>query len=1736
MERKRIGAIVALAVAATVSPLVYQYVIQPRTEASEVTITIMDVQYNDDMSLNTTTAFNMYLKLQNKLENDVILSPLQLDVYYHDTESAERYRLIGEFQTFMDYVIPANSFVASELTEEALSDRVDNHDEKGYNPGKQIMGLLKLYDTPGFRDGTNEALIRLINTGQVFLKLKGNAQFGPISMPFESKSSISLDLTVWDPELVIHDIFLLRESIPGVGVVTHNDTFVIHSKMRNPSGIPLTFTDFTLGLYNGTETAQDPITDDDQVGWGIKLRDISTSVDPQQTDRMLANVFLGNKIVYEFSADKWQWKDVFFAFNLTNPDPAEVDNIAYKEWFISTLLDKPSIEDITLKGSAVIYLGNQDGEKGFEVDMTYQNEEEDIDNHLTLTNVNFHQKNLPFYHERTNTPSFVGEDPITMFGNFSVGELQCTKMTVDTNPDDPTMTLDIDAITTLRNPYRFEYEVQDFQASYNPVGSKPFAWSKTNTSATILAARRADNETYNSSTDPDIYEYDLDLVESVTDIPINLTTEYQTNDSAAGIYKVFEDLGADTRLLNLTNPFYLPPDSPEYYNNPLTTIQFLVDEGVNPLLLLNETDLFVKVQNYQPLIAQYFDDPANGRAHDTIYQQIAGSNSDLPHLQDPLYDLVQESEYAWDAARMYNVFPSGTHTDWSDFYDDGTSEGYLRRENEYDIGALPSGFHDDYFLDDEDLVASGGNSGLVRGIILDAPAGTTNNRVGEFNSTAANGSPHSDLGWRIYQYGSFASNRWGPSYDYFNDGKKGYFMGTSLDVGNYVMFSQNFTIDPAKFVNGVSDVEEVTISMSYKYLDNTDEYDGGYDAWLMFDFMDPGTGRYNYPGGTFGPNSAYATRTGWTLPAAEDQEWQHYSVDITTEFKNRLQLMINNPGNSRYQKGEVSFAAHGDGSTPLRVHFDDIVFNIKFKDYTNTMGLRLTDLFNYLEEHETTPGQGNMFALFETLSENSEIDAMDFWEFLGNDADPLRPEGQVDVFEYFQNQNVSLSTITSIMDEQYQALGVGEPPNFLEMMTQNKYRAIRPGETWDVSTDNGPRVLKDEHWTIEDPLVASRIIIDSLYKSIFRDANGQLTPGGFDEEELWIMLEQLGVTMPWIIMYLLTQGWTKDDIFDVLNALGFGQETKENFDSGRATGDLTTEMDIHIDIYGGVISHDTHEVMVFSMDPVLDDGTQEVFSALCAAGTGDKVRTLVYNEGNPTGAEVSFQDSFDVWFIPVSYEVTVTVTDFIIEIYINPDASSLVQYPHNIEYQDYLILGAGTSSGLNDPGSQELFSNTRANVMFEGEPFITMGGDPVSFFQFLDTYYFGTVHGGVDYSSLTLMTYFDISAIDFIDILTGYNPETGVHDGNGNGRADDWIAPSHYATPAQRNAWDGWGTSFRHNTLFWNGNTENNTETGQTNGKIIWSNSPDFVDLSEPEHRIGDIIEGGPPPEDGDMINETAPPIVDLIDMLAWISKASGTPKPSDLFAWLLGELPTSDYRIVLPEGSGGGLYNTDNYNEGMNNQKAWKMLRDGTFNATGFFNWLENEKSINSFRFMYLLNETTPQVINPGDLLFYAMSPNMVSFWDGALAFYYHDALDSQSTANAENILWTFFDSDSFDEEGFFTLLNESHFDIFEMFMELEVNPASWINTLNNKLGIEPIDLIARMLKYNPGTEYLVLTSGASVTFNVLANLTVSYANITLKHLTDQRIADNLELTEADHFSNFIDSDRLTGDNFVIF
>jgi hypothetical protein len=1736
MERKRISVIVALAVVSTVSPLTYQYLIQPRVEAAGVRIELTGIQYNDVESSSEATAFTLYLKLLNDVDNDVILSPLQLDVYFHDYEEG-RFRLIGEFFTEEDYKIPKRvqmgepGYVGSRIdVETGQIERFDPYDksvgsQQPYNLDRNIQGVLKVYKTSGFTQGSNKALMQLLNKQSVTLYLKGSANFGPISIPFTARD-VLLETVIWDPEIIIHDVFLLYEGSPVP--TTHPDTFVLHTKMRNPSGLPLTLVDFNLGLYNRTDDPENPVTEADKVGWPIDSVRIVESRDPDESNRWLTDIYLEGSPDYQFGTERWLWQDVFFAFNLTNPsNPGDNSN---KEWFVKALLQQNIIQDITLKGYSHIYLGPKGdiSDKGFKINLT-----EDTGN-LTLTNVKFYQKYINKYGDKAK---FTGQQPITMYGNFTVGQLSVNKLTIDTNPANPEMTLDIDANMKLRNPYRFEYQVADFQTQYDSasLGYTPFAYSKTNTTTTITRASRYQypNGTFTNT-----------IIETEADIPINLTTTYQTNDTTAGIYKIFDDLGADTRLLNLTNPFWLPPGTPEYDKNPLTTMEFLVDSGVNSLTLLNETDYLVKVQDYQPLRAMYFGNTP--RPEDQVAVQ-ATSNTDLPYLDSPLTG-ADSSNYLWDNGRYHNTYPENVLTTWNQLYDGGAIEALLKGPNMYQwvergAGSPTTRFDTNYFRNDEDLL-NPGSSDYLLGAIFDGSGGS---RTGDFDNR--NDSPHSDLIWRFYQTGT-NNDVFGPNYDHFNYGDKGYFVSMSVDSAERAMAVQNFTIDPLKFKNGRSDIEQVTISLSYRYIDKGFTLPAGY---LLFDWMNPNTGQFTHQNPILFPplgGTAYNSRRGYSLPIPADRTWTQYSVDITDDFKDRLDDMINFPGNPNYTQGEIGFAASGLGQR-CRIQFDDVVLNIKYKDYNQVTGIDLQNLFSYLEEND--PVQGNMFNLFNQLSDNAFIDSLDFWEFIANDGGPTQPtQGGADLFRMMQYENVSLSTITEILDDQYQALGVGEPANFLEMLTKSKYRVKEPGENWNPAdpfdSPYGPRKYNDPDWTIEDPYHASRIIADALKKGIFVDDGGAETDPSFTGEELWFMLENLGVTMPWVIMYLLTHGWSSSDVWDALEALGFAHETQTPipFDASRDHGQLYTQVHLRVRAVLGLVTMDEDMEFTFNMDPVLSSGIQELFSNLCAANVpaqGGTERILIYNSGDFGGGEEEYyQGHGSLLGIGFSVDIWVTPNAFSMKIWMEPDPNKLISIPDDTSdllSTAYLMLGSGAQRGLNNPGTRALANAMRINYKFRDSTFITTSGDPISLFQFLDDYYFGGLDT-VDYSSFQLLHKFDVDGADFIDLITGYNRIKGEHDWNGNGLADDWIAPDTYGggNPGNRGNLNGWETNFRDSRLFWESGYNSEVLTGQMNGKIIWSDSPDFTTAwdnglggsAHRSHSNGDI-DRGTIPVNGDRINESAPEIVDLLDMLSWISDSSGSPKPDDLFRWLLGELGSTQYDIIDPRW--GFRLDPSFKQDGINNQKSWQMLRDASFNATGFFHWLENEKNINSFRFMYLLNQSTT-TINPTDLLFFATSPNLVRYVSDAIAFYYHDALDSDNTVEANDILWTFFTSASFNVKGFWQTLNASGINIFKLMLDLRVDPASWLNILNDR-GHEPMEIIMRMLKLNPGLRYLDLTSGAYSEFNVEANLTLSYSGIVLDRFYRLPIAYNKKLYADIHFDNFIDTSRLTGENFKI-
>ena len=126
-------------------------------------------------------------------------------------------------------------------------------------------------------------------------------------------------------------------------------------------------------------------------------------------------------------------------------------------------------------------------------------------------------------------------------------------------------------------------------------------------------------------------------------------------------------------------------------------------------------------------------------------------------------------------------------------------------------------------------------------------------------------------------------------------------------------------------------------------------------------------------------------------------------------------------------------------------------------------------------------------------------------------------------------------------------------------------------------------------------------------------------------------------------------------------------------------------------------------------------------------------------------------------------------------------------------------------------------------------------------------------------------------------------------------------------------------------------------------------------------------------------------------------------------------------------------------------------------------------------------------------------------------------------------------FRSELFDEEEFFTLLNETGFHIFETFINLKVDPASWLQILNQDYNLEPIEVIKRMKKVEPGADYIELDEiNGKTTLNISANMTISYAGIELKDLSGN-IAPNKILTAKEHFDDFIIEEYLRGDRFII-
>jgi hypothetical protein len=383
-----------------------------------------------------------------------------------------------------------------------------------------------------------------------------------------------------------------------------------------------------------------------------------------------------------------------------------------------------------------------------------------------------------------------------------------------------------------------------------------------------------------------------------------------------------------------------------------------------------------------------------------------------------------------------------------------------------------------------------------------------------------------------------------------------------------------------------------------------------------------------------------------------------------------------------------------------------------------------------------------------------------------------------------------------------------------------------------------------------------------------------------------------------------------------------------------------------------------------------------------------------------------------------------------------------------------------------------------------------------------------------DFSSYVLFNKYNVLASDFFELAMGYDWRNNSFDKNGNGKADDWVPPSP-TTPV--GTWQyamnwynelgntkpmlfGWGNDYVNSRLYWHPTNNNHPD----NGKVIWSDSRQLVAKTDTKIEIGeDFLEG-------------APPIINLIDFLLWSSKALGSPSSEDIFNWLEGKLPNGAYVIQNPQSPDTVMAPNPKatYRCGMGLQKVWETLEKGSFNFTGFVNWLENTRKVNVwglFEEMNNYHESYSDSPDPYGFLHYMMNPNYVYAPNGnSRGWMYHGSIGGttgtieQQTERARDYIWLLINGSYWDELGFlgknywknvetsplntlpgiiFMKLREMElgqindgktgknltFNVFQMMQNLGIKPEEWLLAIEAQ-GVLPFELLAVVdsLNYN--------------------------------------------------------------------
>ncbi|MBD3354097.1 MAG: hypothetical protein GF364_21625 [Candidatus Lokiarchaeota archaeon] len=1848
---KRVTALIVMTLISTVTPAVYQVGIEPRVAGANCDIAITSLSLDQDYTEEGLAIFKAYLRVDNRAPVDVILSQLTLDVYHHS--STGRYEMIGSMNTSQEYQIEANSFIQS--TKQGDTVITIYPAENNQVP---VMAKLAFYQDATGGSATTEAMADLISRGYLSLMLKGKAQVGPFAFDYERYQTLTLSF--WDPNFVVTDVFpyIPEASInwepeyttpseyPDSGI----GKYIIHAKMHNPSGIPFVLENYNFSLIDQYDNVRAVGIDIETVFDNAYDPDVTQIGSSGQVREPIVSLFKDDIYETTFTTDTDEWQDIFFGVDFTDYDqdhyspghylePTQQNSLTRNNihWFFSKLLSEPILSGMTLRGTLQMLIGWYDGSrpKGISVSVGSNDLSEE---QFNIYNTKFYQQHYQDYD---------GEDPISIEDMIVPDKVHVDSVEITSTAD--LIRFNMSSKLNFTNPYRTKLSFTDFTTNYYRIDKanevnydEHYSFGSTGEPDTrtleISPATRIDNPN------------DPTFSTGMTILDHNFTMEYNTEtyDGNSAISKVLTDMNIDDSIVNWTNPFWLmSPNDGAVDVDPLVIMEYLIQNGLDPLMHLNSTDVTRAIRSggdaYYPLDCMYFGS-RDGRSYweqkaTGLPQFSHGESGDLHPIQrDPSFPRPGHA-YAYRIMTPYAV-----SNDWNNFTRWGDERirqwEFACRDPAYNGGEWEYDTNRAGYMKDINGLISHGFTGYS----------------GEYAYPGDDNVIPNDLIWRVYNApGDYpADYLFGYWYDW--EGLlRNYYMvfdpnaicGDGSSGGTGAAWLQDFklmdTNDEDAPQNLVADdIVKATMSLSYRY-----PYGGSagrfglgrhqytsaptyrYDYTVVDDTVDddPSNEMYLDGSGVFGFPLSGGTR-----------EWQTEMIDITDTIQDAI-YDYNHGGSDEDLMFEIAFGTSADQDSII--YFDDVQIYIEYRDPEPNL-FEISDLFKYTEQLD--PVEGNMWQILSDIG----FDATNFAAFLGND--PVEVDGesmgigseQPDLISYLQGADTDISEMTNIMQNDYETIDSAEPTSFLEMLNTTKYIINEDSSSRTYIDGLGYRDDLGNIWAVKDPYRASRHISETLARYIHLRSSGSLSPSGMVGEELWLMLDNLDLFFPWVLMYLMSHGWSKDDVFDSLEALGFASEVKENYNTyDDSNGRLTTRISltVGINLIGSeaFTSSPTERNFEFPMGKTMFDGYQQLFRYLFDNGeqqtygsptdpyTVENARTLISTSSALPGIPVPDMDIdlhitklfgidlpfkvLGVTIIPdfwISTTVSMTPTEFSLAVWmedLNTHGYPCVA-PDWVNRSTNPYIGGAISGpyifgeGLNDVGAQVLGSLVRQRYLFNGEPFVSTGGDPIGLFQFLDNFFYtgvdtdGQPGNDFDYSSYSLLDYFNVKSTDFIDLITGYNWREDTFDGHpndylgGNGLVDDWEVPINYdvANTYKGNSkpsLDGWGYDFWDGRIFWRPAQDDYFY----NGHIIWSDSPSLLDLSGSSsrtnaHRRGEVyyqIMGDG--SNADRPWEGAPPCVNLIDMLLWLVRTTGVCDSDDIFKWIIGELPTSYYMAIDPESG----YENPQYwqsggppNPGIGNQRTWGMLYNSTFNITGMFNFLDKTKKSDPFKLMWELHDRdSAGSPDPKNLMYWSLNPNLVITPEGHTQFMYHDALGG-TRGESKQFLWQLFNasywSDKSDDDEIWDYIDHpedtlpyqlferfrelelndttdpndpyrnTDFNLFNMFIDMYVDPIDWWDDIQYAaLGIAPLNVLYCSDKLNLTQKIRNAGyAGKSSKIKINGTFNIEMYGLPLTSgsqwpLTLDFFVDPILFTAAYHWSEFIDPNALRHNTFII-